>query len=62
MHQNPPATHLNPPELPELKPVGEVQQAGGTVSDPHGQDSEASFMLVDARTLLKTLDLTQESC
>lgn len=36
-------------------------QAGRTVSDPHARDSGASFTLVDAWTLLKTLDLTQET-
>lgn len=41
--------------------LSEAQQAGRTVSDPHARDSGASFTLVDAWTLLKTLDLTQEA-
>lgn len=48
--------------LPELSyNLSEAQQAGRTVSDPHARDSGASFTLVDAWTLLKTLDLTQEA-
>lgn len=48
--------------LPELSyNLCKAQQAGRTVSDPHARDSGASFTLVDAWTLLKTLDLTQET-
>lgn len=47
------------PELSELQPVRGA--ASGPHRDPHARDSGASFTLVDAWTLLKTLDLTQEA-